>query len=203
MREFFTADRHPELFLDAYLNPDKPVDWDKLYEGFDAAVGWPTVAFVDRLMDAYPNAKVILTARDVDSWYQSFKKTVHKFSLELNKRDDLPKYMQEWRKLNKALILDGALADPERFNDEEAIKFKYNAHVEWVKKNVPSERLFVMELGEGWERLCKFLDVPVPDVPYPSVNSTNDFVANIMDNMTIEDHIEKARNIDALAIGGV
>lgn len=40
MRELIREDRHPEVFLDAYLNPEKPVDWDKLYDGYDAAVDW-------------------------------------------------------------------------------------------------------------------------------------------------------------------
>lgn len=34
------VDRHPEVFTDAFLHPEKPVDWDMLYEGFDAAVDW-------------------------------------------------------------------------------------------------------------------------------------------------------------------
>ncbi|KAJ8662429.1 hypothetical protein O0I10_002123 [Lichtheimia ornata] len=29
--DFTTADRHPEKFLDAYLNPGKLVDWDELH----------------------------------------------------------------------------------------------------------------------------------------------------------------------------
>ncbi|KAJ8662428.1 hypothetical protein O0I10_002122 [Lichtheimia ornata] len=182
MRELIREDRHPEVFLDAYLNPEKPVDWDKLYDGYDAAVDWPTVSFVERLLTVYPDAKVILTARDVDSWYRSIKNTIHKLSVECSKRNDLSEPLQRWREMNNTLVLDGAIGDPERFNDEEAIKAKYNAHVEWIKKNVPSEQLFIMELGEGWERLCKFLDVPVPSDPYPSANSTKDFVKSFIES---------------------
>lgn len=40
MRELIRVDRYPETFLDAYLNPEKPVDWDLLYEGYDAALDW-------------------------------------------------------------------------------------------------------------------------------------------------------------------
>ena len=49
-------------------------------------------------------------------------------------------------------------------------------HIEEVKRTVPPERLLVMELGEGWERLCKFLDKKVPDQPYPKANSTQEFI---------------------------
>ena len=152
-------------------------------------------------MNAYPDAKVILTARDADSWYQSFKNTVHRLAVELKKRNkDLPKHILGWNKLYTVVALDGASDDPEQFNDEEAIKAKYNAHVEWVKKNVPSDRLFIMELGEGWERLCKLLDVPVPDVPYPRGNSTKEFVEDNINKL--ESHIEAARMIDAQAMRG-
>lgn len=142
----------------------------------------PTVSFLERLLTVYPDAKVILTARDVDSWYRSIKNTIHQLSFECSKRNDLSEPLTRWRKMNNTLVLDGAIADPEQFNDEEAIKAKYNAHVEWVKKNIPSDQLFIMELGEGWERLCKFLDVPVPSEPYPSTNSTKDFVKSFIES---------------------
>jgi len=41
---------------------------------------------------------------------------------------------------------------------------------EEVKRTVPKERLLVMDLKEGWEPLCGFLDVPVPDTPLPRAN---------------------------------
>jgi hypothetical protein len=39
---------------------------------------------------------------------------------------------------------------------------------------VPPERLLVFEAKDGWQPLCEFLGVPVPDVPYPRVNSRED-----------------------------
>ena len=48
----------------------------------------------------------------------------------------------------------------------------YHAWVERVKKTVPKDRLLVFSVKEGWEPLCKFLDVPVPDEPFPRVNDT-------------------------------
>jgi len=37
-------------------------------------------------------------------------------------------------------------------------------------KLVPPERLLVMDLKEGWEPLCGFLDLPVPEEPFPRAN---------------------------------
>lgn len=75
----------------------------------------------------------------------------------------------------KTVIFDGVLSDPEKFKDEEAIKKLYLDHIEDVKKTVPADRLYIMELGSGWEGLCKFLGKEVPKEPYPRSNSTNNF----------------------------
>ena len=56
------------MFVKAYEYPERDIDWDYIYEGFDAAVDWPTCSFVEPLMKKYPEAKVILTLRDVDDW---------------------------------------------------------------------------------------------------------------------------------------
>ncbi|CDS09961.1 hypothetical protein LRAMOSA02638 [Lichtheimia ramosa] len=177
MREILSRDLHPEIFLEAYVNPDKPVDWDKAYEGFDAAVDWPTASFVEPLLKKYPDAKWLLTDRDPDSWYKSVKNTIHIAATSRSQEEiaALPEYLQRSYRMAKTVVLDGALADPERFADEEAIKAYFNNHNEWVKKTIPADRLLVMQLGEGWDRLCEFLGKPVPDAPYPRSNSTEAF----------------------------
>lgn len=43
-------------------------------------------------------------------------------------------------------------------------------HNDLVLKNVPPEKLLIMELGEGWAPLCEFFDKPIPDEPFPHVN---------------------------------
>ena len=54
---------------------------------------------------------------------------------------------------------------------EASVKF-YNDWVEDVKKTVPKERLLIFSVKEGWEPLCKFLDVPVPEEPFPRTNDS-------------------------------
>lgn len=76
----------------------------------------------------------------------------------------------------RTVVLDGAFNDLERFlHDKERIKSLYVAHNEWVKQHIPADRLLIMEIGEGWDRLCAFLDKPVPSEPFPRVNSTEEF----------------------------
>ena len=53
----------------------------------------------------------------------------------------------------------------------------FNAHNDEVRRTIPLERLLVYESGQGWDPLCAFLRVPVPETPYPKVNTTDDFAA--------------------------
>lgn len=42
--------------------------------------------------------------------------------------------------------------------------------LEVVRATVPEDRLLVFDVRQGWEPLCRFLDVPVPDEPFPHIN---------------------------------
>ena len=53
-------------------------------------------------------------------------------------------------------------------------------HHEQVKATIPPERLLVWEVGEGWEPLCEFLDVPVPDEPLPHANDRDTFLGRVI-----------------------
>lgn len=125
-------------------------------------------------MKQYPDAKFILTVRDPDSWYKSVKNTV--FQATQTKYDEatLPERMRKQREMVRLMVLDGAFADPDKFADEEKIKRMFVEHIEWVKANIPADRLLIMNLGDGWEKLCPFLGKPIPDAPYPKTNSTQD-----------------------------
>ena len=43
-----------------------------------------------------------------------------------------------------------------------------------VRANVPSGQLLVFDVKESWTPLCQFLQVPVPDVPFPNINDANE-----------------------------
>ncbi|KAI9268303.1 P-loop containing nucleoside triphosphate hydrolase protein [Phascolomyces articulosus] len=168
-------EQYPELFTEAYEHPEHDIDWDKVYTGFNAAVDWPTSSFIKQLLEKYPKAKVLLTRRDPDDWYRSVKNTIFHYAQQTDifpDADDPNSYYQRLRKMAHTIIMDGAFGNPEQFLDEEATKAKFVAHNKWVEEYVPADQLLVMELGEGWERLCQFLNKPVPDVPYPRSNST-------------------------------
>ncbi|ORY95358.1 hypothetical protein BCR43DRAFT_492858 [Syncephalastrum racemosum] len=145
-----------------------------VFDGFDAAVDWPEVAFLEQLMEKYPDAKVILTERSADSWYTSVKNTIYKFAKEKLVPDDAPQHIKDNTAMINTIVLDGAFGDkPGLFEDEALMKQKFLEHNAWVKANVPADRLLVMQTTElNWEALCGFLGKDVPDEPFPRSNST-------------------------------
>ena len=44
-----------------------------------------------------------------------------------------------------------------------------------LKAALPAERLLVWSAKDGWEPLCEFLEVPVPDQPFPQINDSGHF----------------------------
>ena len=64
------------------------------------------------------------------------------------------------------------MASPNISEGKEASVEYFNNWVEEVKKTVPKERLLVFSVKEGWGPLCKFLNVPIPDGPFPNTNDT-------------------------------
>jgi hypothetical protein len=69
MSEVFENPEHVELWENAARG--KPVDWEELFRGYRATVDWPGAAFYEELMERYPDAKVILTVRNPERWYES------------------------------------------------------------------------------------------------------------------------------------
>ncbi|KAI9496610.1 P-loop containing nucleoside triphosphate hydrolase protein [Zychaea mexicana] len=193
-------ERYPEVFQEAYEHPERDYDWEKVYDGFDAAVDWPTAAVVEPLLKKYPNAKIILTVRDPDDWYRSVKNTIFRMSQKGFSAESAPPgidlaYYKRLVSMIHTLVLDGAFGNPEKFLDEEAMKAKFVAHNKWVQEHIPADQLLVMQLGEGWDRLCQFLGKSVPDTPYPNTNSSKDI--NKMAKELFEDVNPKGEDVKA------
>lgn len=147
------------------------VDFDKLFEGYQASVDWPSCNFWREQLAWYPEAKVILSERDPDRWYDSIMNTIYPSSVAAKNFDD--PMMQRRSKMVFEVIWDGLFDG--RMDDKQHVIDVYLAHNQAVKDEVPADRLLVFESSQGWDPLCAFLEVPVPDEPYPRVNSTEDF----------------------------
>jgi hypothetical protein len=143
----------------------KRVDWEEVFAGYRSTVDWPSATFYKELADAYPEAKVILTVRDPEAWFTSTQATIFASRIFEDATSD-------WGRM--VLKVVGDLFDREMSNKAKLIDV-YNRHNETVQRVIPAERLLVYDLSEGWDPLCRFLSVPVPDEPMPNTNSTEDF----------------------------
>jgi len=137
-------------------------DYDQLFEGYQASVDFPGYPYYKLLMKQYPDAKVILTLRDFDSWYTSNLNTIW----QVKPTNACLDYMR-----NTYLIkhFDG------HFDSKEKAEQVYHAHNNEVIAHVPKEQLLVYEVKDGWEPLCSFLDCPLPDEAMPHLNKKEDF----------------------------
>ncbi|CAI2731959.1 unnamed protein product [Schistosoma spindalis] len=136
----------------------------------------PACGFYQELMKIYPNAKVILTIRDKNDWLSSFRQTLMPKSNDPSNRtiDEADQISKLGPKFIKMAIDSMKLAfrkiDFDIDNDEEML-ICYDEYNRIVKETVQPERLLIHNLGDGWEPLCRFLNVDIPEgISYPHIN---------------------------------
>jgi hypothetical protein len=156
----------------------EPVDWERHFAEYRATVDVPSCLFYRELMEKYPEAKVILTVRDPERWYESTRQTIY------YSRDAFPRWAAAFNPRMRAFrrmvdrLWDRMFRG--RFEDRAFAIDVFNRHNEQVIRDVPAERLLVYEVSQGWSPLCEFLGVPVPEgKPFPHLNDTAEFRARI------------------------
>ncbi len=159
---------HAELWLRAANG--ESVDWDALFENFAATVDWPGCTFWRELWVRFPGAKVLLSVRTPESWYESVLNTIYP---ALSSSGDVPETIRTQAEMARKLVLENTFDG--RFEDRAYTIGVFERHNEDVERSVPSDQLLVYPVGAGWGPLCAFLDVPVPDEDYPHVNKTETF----------------------------
>ncbi|MFC3174513.1 sulfotransferase family protein [Novosphingobium bradum] len=140
-------------------------DWDAVFEGFHATVDYPTCTYWRELAAHYPEARIILSDRDAESWYASVRETIF-----------APRNIAGFLNSPVREFMLGAVVGPfvDRLDDRDFMIDWFNRWRDEVIAGLPPERLLVHRAADGWEPLCRFLGVPVPDEPYPRVNSKAD-----------------------------
>jgi len=147
----------------------QPVDWDALLGGFAAITDTPGCDFYDALAEYYADARVVLTVRNAEQWFESTQVTVLSDTLGRHFAAGPPELDEMMHKL-------GWHPADARNRDRRAMLARFDAHVAAVKRTIPPGRLLVFEVREGWGPLCSFLGLPVPDGPFPHVNSSAEFL---------------------------
>ncbi len=160
-------------------------DWDSVLAGYPSGVDWPLSFFYRELLEAYPDAKVVLSVRDPRRWEKSMRETIWNTltgdSLIRDLSSAACRINSQWRDyidlMSDMWELAGTYAD----DTHGRLHATLDRHVDQVKRTVPADQLLVWDLGEGWEPLCDFLDVPVPASPLPHLNDSVQFRDRIVD----------------------
>jgi hypothetical protein len=168
------------------LEGDGP--WDEIFEGYPATVDWPGSYFYKELTEKYPDAKVLLSVRDTDAWERSMRDTIWGlFYGDILIRDMSSarcRVDDQWRgyiALMEEMWKSSGLIDNGAETTLESMKGAMERFNQEVQETVPADRLLVWSVGDGWEPLCEFLEVPVPDTPFPHLNDSKVFVERIVD----------------------
>ncbi|KAH7043363.1 P-loop containing nucleoside triphosphate hydrolase protein [Macrophomina phaseolina] len=155
-----------------YLGKGKKYDreeFDKLLGDYDVVKCPHALLFAEELVKAYPEARAIITIRDFDSWKRSMDKTIwplrHSLGYRLLYRFD--EFRRAWWPF-MCLVIDTAYAGWEKNSKE-----MYEEHHHHMRNMVPASKLLEFSPKDGWKPLCTYLDVPVPDVPFPRINASH------------------------------
>ena len=150
---------------------DGEADWHPLYAGFQSTCDAPGCHFWRELIEEFPSAKCILTIRDADSWYASFRDTVFEvISHQDELADERHRAVQD---LARDVILDRMLEG--RFEDRTRAIELYERHNRAVQEQIDPSRLLILHIEDGWQPLCDFLDTSIPTEPFPHINTRNEF----------------------------
>ena len=140
-------------------------DWDTIFNGFGATVDNPGCGFWKELASFYPEAKIILTTRDAEKWFESTNETIH--SLEF--AGFIKK--SPWGEMVQKTVYDTM---DNRMQDKEFMISFFENRTQEIINTIAPDRLLVYQVKQGWGPLCEFLDIPVPSMDFPRVNSRDE-----------------------------
>ena len=184
-----TTGQNAAFWMKAVDGTASDEDWKMFMkaEGLSAVVDYPSAYFWRKLLQLYPNAKVMLTDRDPVTWHHSVKNTIYRGCQLLL----TPPYSTTISLLARLITDARNLQVPPRVGfapvgqfarglfgavesgEEAAVKF-YSSWKAAVIAEVPEDRLLIFQVKDGWNPLCKFLGVEIPSIPFPRMNDTNE-----------------------------
>eukprot|EP01084_Bolivina_argentea_P078589 142621_1 len=169
-------------------------DWNKinkLLKDYKSGADAPIFLFYKELMEFYPNSKVLLTVRDGENWYKSYRNlwiaitaTNKLWFIKLLWKDFKFKCKLSY---NISRILFGDDFDNALKNDKDFCIKRYNEWNKGVIEYVPENRLLVFNVKQGWPSLCKFLNITeIPTEPFPHINESSQMKkATIFSNILV------------------
>jgi len=174
----------PDLFTNTkYLDvweaacEGQTIDWRTFFADYEVA-DWPVAFFYKEIIKAYPEAKVMITVRDPEEWFKNFK-AVWQQVLSINL--PIPR-LQRLRRFIRLRMMEEFFEG--KGNDKAQMVCFFENYVEGVKEFVPADKLLVYNVTEGWEPLCEFLEVDVPQQAFPNANKGGGFKEFVTSLMT-------------------
>lgn len=170
--------------------PYSKKEWDALLGHCQAITDTPCVLFYKELLEAYPDAKVILTERDdAEQWFRSQMATVVPYASQIVPKTWLDKLIASWFSpidanaiaLNELILQETPMYAAlwrDYQNGTGTAKQVYHDYNAEIRRLVPEDRLLVLNVREGWAPLCEFLGEVVPDKPFPRRNDKAQFASN-------------------------
>ena len=178
MMELFAHRERMPLWIEAGRGH---ADWETIFDGYRSTVDYPSAAYWRELADHYPQAKVIHTVRDPEAWVESTQATIFRpDGFAATAMASAGPMADFFKSFVKPPLID-------HLNDREWLADHFRRHTEELKAAIPPERLLLYEVSEGWERLCAFLGVPVPETPFPAENDRAEFVARVSSAPPLDD----------------
>jgi len=147
------------------------IDWDEVLAGYRAAVDWPACNFYAQLAARYPVAKVVLTVRDPERWYESARQTIFPRITRSIAKDKV--VLLARARMQRKVVIEQTFGGD--ISNRDHVLAVFRRHIEEVQRKIPPGRLLVYDVADGWDPLCRFLQQPVPDEPFPHVNASEEF----------------------------
>jgi hypothetical protein len=180
---------HPErLPLWEAAAAGSAVDWDEVFAGYESSVDWPGAAFWRELTAYYSDAKVILSVRDPERWYDSVRETIYQLFGGGTESPLAEEALQRipgiatMHAFNRKLVWDGPFLQG-RFDDRDWAMRAFVRHNAAVQEEIAPERLLVFDVSAGWGSLCNFLGVDAPDEDFPRLNDPAAFWGRVRDRL--------------------
>jgi len=165
------------------MEANRTTDFDAMLKGYQAIVDFPGSLYFKELFQQYPDAKVVLSVRDAEKWYESVHNTIFQVPKGLEKLKMQIKGLFDPKVKNVLNVYDFAGRAiwgnlfKNNFEDKDFAIRTFNEWIQDIKNTVPAEQLLIFEAKDGWKPLCTFLNKPIPTTPYPKVNDTKEFLA--------------------------
>ncbi|HLW94446.1 MAG TPA: sulfotransferase, partial [Solirubrobacteraceae bacterium] len=163
-------------------------DWEAIFGDAQSTCDYPSARYYREILDFYPDAKVVMSVRTSDGWVRSMRETIwpmywgdsvmyHVCQARRHLDRDWDRFIRLMYRMTWDEGSGGIAGDHESDEGLAAIMDRWNAQ---VIADVPAEKLLVWNPADGWEPLCEFLEVGVPDGPVPHVNDTAAFLEGIL-----------------------